>query len=86
MPRYEYKCEKCEYEFILFNKVKYRNRQKCIKCRGSTIRPITRNLALIDPWKPITLEHIDDQPRHFETKKQLQAFCKKKGYESGALL
>ena len=45
----------------------------------------------VDPWVEqgrvgLTLEHIDDTPRTFHSKKELKDFCKKKGYSSGALL
>jgi hypothetical protein len=40
----------------------------------------------IDYWKPITLYHIDEVPRHFKTRKELRKFCNEKGCESAALL
>jgi IS4 transposase len=42
-----------------------------------------------DPWKPITLEHINvtgEGPLYFEKKKDLINYCNKHNLESGALL
>jgi len=55
-------------------------------CGARMIRPPSLNKAFVDIWKPITLEHIADEPMTFETKKSLQAHCRKTGLSSGALL
>lgn len=38
MPTYEYKCDKCGYQFEQFQKMTDEPRKRCPKCRGKVVR------------------------------------------------
>lgn len=44
--------------------------------------------SVTDTWSRggITLEHVEENPKHFKTKQELRRYCKEKGLSSGALL
>ena len=60
-------------------------KEACQSCKDGVME---RVFAVGKPlvWKPITLEHIADEPMTFTSKKALQDYCKKTGLSSGALL
>lgn len=41
-----------------------------------------------DPWpaEGLVLEHVEENPKRFMTRKDLQTYCKKNHIQSGALL
>lgn len=84
MPMYDYKCESCGKEFVELRKIDLRNEPVLCKCGG--IAPKVISLTQLDPWKPVTLEHVESKPRTFETRKELTAYCKKRKISSSMLL
>ena len=85
MPSYDYRCEKCEFEVDLVLKMKDRMRKfYCGKCGGKMKQFIKR--FTIDPWKPITLDHIADTPLTFKKRSDLRRYCRERGWASSALL
>lgn len=60
------------------------NKSCCPECFSDMKRLLSK--FLVDPWKPITLEHAGENPVHFETKKELRSFMRERGWSSGALL
>jgi len=87
MPVYSYQCQACKRKTDLFlHRVGDRDSpQSCPICSGRLIRDPVQG-AKIQTWKPITLENVERTPKTFYTKQQLKDYCKKHGYESGALL
>lgn len=47
MPTYAYECEKCQYQFELFQKITDEPRKRCPKCRGKVRRLISGGTGLI---------------------------------------
>lgn len=47
MPTYEYRCEKCGYEFELFQSMSDQPRKRCPKCRGKVKRLIGLGAGII---------------------------------------
>lgn len=44
------------------------------------------SFPLLWPKEGLVLEHVEETPRRFMTKRELKEYCKEKGYSSGALL
>jgi len=60
---------------------------RCSKCNNKTVKLIAGFRAGdFFPHGGLTLDHAEENPIHFDTKKQLQKYCKDKGISSGALL
>jgi len=85
MPLYHYQCPKCLKERDEFNRIKDRNSVIC-SCGERMIRPIRQNKTFLDIWKPLTLEHIADEPMTFNSRKELTKYCRENKVSSGALL
>ena len=79
MPRYDYKCVKCEREFEAYAKIADRLDVKCINenCGGATKILISRpNLAIfMEGW----YEDISDRPIYIQTPQQLREACDNNG-------
>jgi len=88
MPMYKYQCPACLATTERFRKIKYYNRKpRCESC--GVLMPRVPHEFLVDPWKPITLEHINvegEEPLHFKKRGELRDYCRKHGLASSALL
>ena len=65
-----------------------RNRVDECRCGGQCRRDPRSEWHSVNAkiWKPITLEHVENKPRRFETEQELRSYCKEKGLASSALL
>ena len=85
MPTYRYKCPVCKAEQEAFNWIRNRNKGPICKC-GSKTNITFHGCSLVEVWKPITLEHIAPDPMTFNSKRDLQDYCREHKLTSGALL
>lgn len=60
-------------------------RVKC-SCGALMTRPPTLNKPFANVWKPLFLEHASHEGMWFNTKKELQDYCRKEKVSSAALL
>lgn len=86
MPIRVYECSECNIEQEEF----FHNYEipviYCSECGKIMKRPVGKNAARPDHWKPITLEHIADEPMTFRTRKELKDYCDNNQVSSAALL
>jgi len=59
--------------------------RRCKGCRVGRLR-LQPSVPFVDTDYPITLEHVEENPRTFQNKRELRAYAKEKKYELGALL
>ncbi len=86
MPLYSYKCPECSHTDEFFHRMEDRDKQFCPECDHKMDRPVVANACMVEIWKPLTLEHIADEPMTFNSKKELRDYCKKSKCQSAALL
>lgn len=91
MPIYTQRCLKCGNIFDDFRLLKdFENNPRCqfpdidnkSKCHGESNRIIVNGGGGINVFKPQWFEHIAPDPIFIESKKQLNAECKKRGLAS----
>jgi len=77
MPNYQYKCKKCNKEFVEFTNIDNRHNIKC-ECGGDTkiIIKSQKNIG-IHVWIPYLEENICHQPVMVESKQHLKELCDK---------
>lgn len=84
MPLYRYEC-KCGRQFRELNSVDDRGSCEC-ECGKVAEQSFVPPSPNPPTWRPITLEHIADKPKHFKTRDELSRYCKANKVSSGALL
>ena len=92
MPVYRVRCsnEHCEnQEAEVYSKVVVegsRGLERCHLCHAAMVKLIA--LPRRDSWPVdgITLDHVEEHPKHFATKRELKSYLKDKGLASSALL
>ena len=85
MPVYQYRCKGCKEEVEVRRAVKDRlEALKCPRCLGEL--QLVPSLPFVKIWKPLTLEHVEKEPRTFNSESELRGYCKERKLESGALL
>ena len=85
MPLYEYQCKDCRSREELFRKVKDRNRRVDCKSCGRKMERCPPSFS-VDTLFPLTLEHVEPEPRTFRSRGELSRYCKEHHIESSALL
>lgn len=76
MPLYGYHCKECNEGFERLDSIdKSSEPADCPKCG----KPATRVPSMVrrDPWKPIFLEHVSLEGKHFESKRDLRNYLSK---------
>lgn len=93
MPIFRMRCERCghEQEWLdcrgLLAEVDNEEPPKCPNCQVEMVKSGTNaSFPLLWPKEGLVLEHVEETPRRFMTKRELKEYCKEKGYSSGALL
>lgn len=85
MPFYSFKCPRCRVVVVEQRRMAECSRPGvCQECQAETFR--VPDVPFFDVDKPITLEHVEANPRTFENKRELKRYCDQKGLVSGALL
>jgi len=85
MPLYEYKCDQCDTIVEELRSMKDCNKiNRCLECGEKRYLIISKATPRI--WKPLTLDHIADEPMTFYSENQLRSYCRKHGLASAALL
>jgi len=82
---YEFECPNCHKHEEVIRTISDRDEVViCKKCNIDMFRVYMGGSISI--WKPITLEHIADQPMTFNSKRDLRKYCREHKLSSGALL
>lgn len=92
MPVYRVRCsnEHCEnQEAEVYHKVVVEGShglEPCQLCHSRMVKLVA--LPRRDSWpdEGITLDHVEEHPKHFARKQDLKQYLKKRGLSSGALL
>ena len=89
MPIYVYRCPDCkdslEVEEVRTIAKRDRLRPTCPLCKKRMKRVVV-SAFVPQVWEPLFLEHASVEGMTFNSKKELQKWCKKEKVESSALL
>lgn len=84
MPTYDYQCQKCGQKFEVFAKISDFSRHAECACGGSGKLLVSK--PTYHPFPEGWWEHLDIDPIHISSKRQLRAECEKRGLSSVYLL
>jgi putative FmdB family regulatory protein len=78
MPLFAYRCRKCNKEFdVFFNDRNKGAKAKCPDCKVLSPKIMTVGKFRIETgFEPGMFEDFADKPIHFETKAQMEKYCR----------